>query len=29
MSVSIIAANHYIRPEEEISLEATTVTDIT
>lgn len=29
MSVSIIAANHYIRPEEEISLEATKVTDIT
>lgn len=29
MSVSIIAAIHYIRPEEEISLEATKVTDIT
>lgn len=29
MSVSIIAANHYIRPEEEISLEATKVIDIT
>lgn len=29
MSVSIIAANHYIRPEEKISLEATKVTDIT